>query len=210
MSIEFEIAPIKTWPDGWDSRVFPDRWSPFSAPWSQTMELLERELNHLWATQVRLQLDVTDYQIRRDGMLRNDAKVGYPGVILSFKTSVFGTLSYPCNAFRGHGTQVGWQSNVRAIALGLEALRKVERYGIADRGQQYAGWAELGSGMAVDRMTVQRAQELLLEGAGVIDDGEGDWDWDVIFRQASKRHHPDTGGNEEYFKLLVEAKEKLT
>jgi hypothetical protein len=39
-----------------------------------------------------------------------------------------------------------WQDNLRAIALGLEALRKVERYGIANRGEQYAGWAQLTAG----------------------------------------------------------------
>ncbi len=33
-----------------------------------------------------------------------------------------------------------WQHNVRSIALGLEALRAVDRYGISRRGQQYAGF----------------------------------------------------------------------
>jgi hypothetical protein len=33
-----------------------------------------------------------------------------------------------------------WQHNVRSIALGLEALRAVDRYGISKRGQQYAGF----------------------------------------------------------------------
>lgn len=34
-----------------------------------------------------------------------------------------------------------WQHNVRSIALGLQALRAVDRYGISRRGQQYAGFA---------------------------------------------------------------------
>jgi hypothetical protein len=33
-----------------------------------------------------------------------------------------------------------WQHNVRSIALGLEALRAVDRYGISRRGEQYAGY----------------------------------------------------------------------
>lgn len=33
-----------------------------------------------------------------------------------------------------------WQHNVRSIALGLEALRAVDRYGISRRGEQYAGF----------------------------------------------------------------------
>jgi hypothetical protein len=42
-----------------------------------------------------------------------------------------------------------WQHNVRSIALGLEALRAVDRYGISRRGEQYAGFrAALTSGGA--------------------------------------------------------------
>lgn len=33
-----------------------------------------------------------------------------------------------------------WQHNVRSIALGLESLRAVDRYGISKRGEQYAGF----------------------------------------------------------------------
>lgn len=44
-----------------------------------------------------------------------------------------------------------WQHNVRSIALGLEALRAVDRYGISRRGEQYAGYRAAltaGSGTA--------------------------------------------------------------
>jgi len=42
-----------------------------------------------------------------------------------------------------------WRHNVRSIALGLEALRAVDRYGISRRGEQYAGFrAALASGAA--------------------------------------------------------------
>jgi hypothetical protein len=39
-----------------------------------------------------------------------------------------------------------WEHNVRSIALGLEALRAVDRYGITRRGEQYAGFMQLTSG----------------------------------------------------------------
>lgn len=35
---------------------------------------------------------------------------------------------------------VFWEHNVRSIALGLQALRAVDRYGISRRGEQYAGF----------------------------------------------------------------------
>jgi hypothetical protein len=41
-----------------------------------------------------------------------------------------------------------WQDNLRAIALGLEALRKVDRYGITKNSEQYTGWKQLEAGPA--------------------------------------------------------------
>jgi hypothetical protein len=38
------------------------------------------------------------------------------------------------------------QHNVRSIALGLEALRAVERYGVTHQGEQYTPWKAIGSG----------------------------------------------------------------
>lgn len=209
-SIEYEIKPIQIWPEGWDRYKPPARYSPFSATWSATRELLDRELSYLKARQVTIQIDVTDALIRRDGMLRQGAKVDYPGVILGFDTKGFGGLSYPCNAFKGGPREEGWQQNVRAIALGLEALRKVERYGIANRGQQYAGFRELGSGIISAPMTEARALELLLEAVDAADDDDGSsWEVSDLFRLAASRHHPDVGGDEAHFKLLVEARDRL-
>lgn len=41
-----------------------------------------------------------------------------------------------------------WQDNLRAIALGLEALRKVERYGFVKDDEQYTGFKALTAGAA--------------------------------------------------------------
>jgi hypothetical protein len=206
--IEYKIVPIERWPEGWNRLRPPARRSPFSASWSSTLELLDRELTHLRARQITIQVDLTRDDFRLDGNLRTAARINYPGVIVGFDTKDFGGLSYPCNAFDGKAG-AGWKENVRAIALGLEALRRVERYGIANRGQQYAGFAELGSGIALSSMTHERALEILLEAADTRDDGEGDWDFSVLFRTAASKHHPDKGGDSDYFKLLVEARDFL-
>jgi hypothetical protein len=207
MTIEFDIIPIKRWPDDW-SRNDTGKGSPFSAPWSSTLELLTRELEFLNAKQVQIQIDVEPSKVRKDGMLRADARASYRGVILSFTTKQFGALSYPCNAYEGWGSeQPSWQVNIRAIALGLESLRRVERYGIANRGQQYAGFAELGSGIAVSRMTEEEAWEVLYDLADVIDDpDDGLWEINELFLRAVKKHHPDSGGDPDKFKLLMEAR----
>lgn len=207
MSFEYSIVPIERWPDGWNRDRPPWRPSQFASPWTKTLQLLERELDHLHARQITIQVDLTRDDFRLDGNMRTAARIRYPGVILGFDTKEFGGLSYPCNAFAGNaGT--GWKDNVRAIALGLEALRRVERYGIANRGQQYAGFRELGTGIALASMTQDRAWEILREAveADAWDDG---WTVSEIFRRAAQVHHPDAGGDADYFKLLVEARDYL-
>lgn len=110
--------------------------SPFRAKWAQTIDLLETELNHLKAKEIVIQADCDRSQIRLDGLMRADAKLRGPGVVLSFE-SKHGPLSYPCDQYKD------WQDNVRAIALSLEKLRAVDRYGVTRQAEQYKGWARL-------------------------------------------------------------------
>lgn len=207
--------PIKKWPEGWHESTRNEApWSPFKSDWSSTIDLLDRELRHLGADEALLQLDTAEGNCKLDGGLRADAKVTYHGVILSFESKDHGTLTYACNAFDANRDP--WRQNVRAIALGLEALRKVERYGIANRGEQYAGYAELPSGIAMGaaKMTVEQAAEFLCIQAGwdrvrVVDLISQPDMRESAFRQASKRLHPDVGGDPEFFRTIVEARELL-
>jgi hypothetical protein len=222
------FRPIKVWPDGW--RGDPDRMrtaSPFTASHSETLQLLDRELRHLGATSVSLQVDASDREVRLDGQLRADAKVGHPGVILTVETKNLGTQVYACDRFLGgdwgRRRLAAWQANLRAIALGLEALRKVERYGIAERGQQYAGYRELGTGgieLGRAPMTVEQAAAFICEyqeargEPGAVDFAPGHLIQNsdhaaVAFRGAAKRLHPDAGGDPELFKRLTEARDVL-
>lgn len=112
------------------------RRSPFKATWEKTLDVLESELEHIHATNVVIEADCDRSQIRVDGHLRADAKLRGPGVIISFDTPV-GALRFPCDTFED------WKANVRAIALSLEALRTVDRYGVTRRAEQYKGWSAL-------------------------------------------------------------------
>lgn len=125
------FVAIAEWPA--EQRARFHRSSPFRANYSDTCRLLDRELTALKAKRVLIQLDCDEREIRQDGMPRSDARVRTPAVILSFE-SKYGPLSYPCD------TYATWKDNLRAIALGLEALRKVDRYGVTKTGQQYKGW----------------------------------------------------------------------
>lgn len=189
------FRPIDVWPGELTDEANREGHS-FKASWSDTLELLGREVAYLGADEVVLQVAADERAMRLDGGLRADAKPEHPGVIVSFDSKRHGALRYFTDRFtRNWGHQSpGWQANVRAIALGLEALRKVERYGIANRGEQYTGWSALPSG--ADTSTAY--QELLLATAKMPDGST----WPpspesqlTIYRMALKNAHPDMGGS---------------
>lgn len=133
------VRPIQAWP-GEQTRGRAS--APFRSSWQSTIELLTRELNALKAKTPVLQVAIAESDFRLDGYPRAQAYASHPGVILAFDTA-HGSLSFPCDRFDE------WQDNVRAIALAMEALRKVDRYGITKRGEQYTGWRAIGSAVAM-------------------------------------------------------------
>jgi hypothetical protein len=106
----------------------------------------------------------------QDGMPRANARAHqHPGVEISFD-SQYGRLTYATDVF------TTWQDNVRAIAKGLEALRAVDRWGVAKRGQQYAGFALLTAGPGRE----EHGRQLVELYGGIA--------------EALRATHPDTGG----------------
>lgn len=212
------FRPVLNRPPSWIAADAARPSSPFSAPYSDTLEVLDRELTALDADDAFLQVVLgSDRDLRLDGQLRSDAKVQHPGVILTVESSSRGTLTFGTDRFTDRPAHEAWKANLRAIALGLEALRKVDRYGIAEQGQQYAGYRELGSGPAIVPMTAEAAARLLaehafpdLEGpeleaavAGVVTDPQ------VAYRLAARATHPDAGGSAELFRLVGSAREVI-
>ena len=185
------FAPVKVRPDDWGP---PGGWRPrpFKATYTSTVTLLERELDMIGCTRALLQVDVDSRDVRLDGMLRADARPRHPGVILTVETRKHGTLIYDTDVF-GH-----WHDNLRAIALGLEALRRVERYGIGSRGQQYAGYQELPAVAMSSGWTVESAAAFITE--AILEAGGNDWSTEVkddpsfalaLYREAAELYHPD-------------------
>jgi hypothetical protein len=76
-------------------------------------------------------------------------------------------------------TYTDWQDNVRGIALGLHALRAVDRYGVTKRGEQYAGWKALSQGAGDP--SPERGRRIIAEHGSV--------------NAALKATHPDHGGS---------------
>lgn len=200
--------PLVAWPGELTKYRVPSR---FKAAWSDTLDLLDRELYHLGAKNTVIQMAMRESDFRLDGAPKAHARPDHPGVILS-TDSPYGPLSYPCDRF------THWEDNVRAIALALEALRKVDRYGVTKNGEQYTGWKQLGAGRPTGSMTVEQAAIFLAAATGEPCDGGDFLDAPGVphkasvergYRVAVKRLHPDTGGNVEDFQKLQEAKRVL-
>lgn len=201
--------PIEDWPGPFT----PDRTrSPFSAPLAPTLDLLTRELRLLRAERIVVGLAIPPGKIRLDGLPYADAKASHPGVLLAFD-SRHGPLRYAADRFRRPmDGQEGWQDNLRAIALTLENLRAVDRYGATADGQQYRGYAALGAGtpMPATHLTTDEAVTLIADLAGV-SPVVGDPDSiQRAYRMAARKAHPDTGGDAGTFARLQAARDLLT
>lgn len=173
-------------------------YSPFDATLSATIEQLSRELRMLDAHQIVLQIGYRDQDLRVDGLPRSNAKMIHDAVALSFE-SKWGPLRYETHEFTGryYRNQEGWASNLRAITLAMEALRKVDRYGVSKRGEQYTGWRALPSGSDNEHgiPNAQVAREYLDERYG------GD------LKRALMTTHPDHGGDVQEFHKVMRIKE---
>lgn len=136
----------------------------FKSKWGATLELLGREVDALQGRDVVIEIDVTEADLKLNGELRANARPSSSAVVVAFE-SKHGPLLYRCDRFFTPYYWQGpeWQHNVRAIALTLEALRAVDRYGATETGQQYAGFKALPAGraMSASHMTTEEAWSIL-------------------------------------------------
>ena len=183
------------------------RWT-FKAGHADTITKLRYELEVIGGDQALVEVAVRPQDILRDGagLRANAPQPAHPGVSLTVRAET---------GVRVFATDVceTWQHNLRSIALGLEALRAVSRYGITPRGEQYAGFLAIESGRPAS-MSVEDAARFLIESAGLTRQVDGR---DVtavlespemrrgLYRQAATRLHPDRGGNGAEFTRLTEA-----
>lgn len=178
----------------------------FKATYPATLGLLFREAEKLGARDLVLQVDISERYIRTDGLPYANAKYGSnPGVIVSFD-SAHGPLRYATDAY------TEWQDNLRAIALSLEALRSVDRYGVSKRGEQYTGWRALPAGSSPAFATADEALQWMRAYA------TGQLDLEVpaqmlvrdLYRFMAKLMHPDRGAPRSDWDRLDAARQLLT
>ncbi|MEK6323592.1 MAG: hypothetical protein AABN33_18280 [Acidobacteriota bacterium] len=181
---------------------------PFTATWGKTRTLLERELRHLEATNVIFQVGVHENDIRLDGGVKAGRVWYHPGVILTFD-SPHGPLSYHTDQYEEFST------NVRAIALALEALRAVDRYGVNKRGSQYTGYKRLAAagetGDGRKRITTdEEAAAFIAKHFPEVTVEQllaSSWLFEASYKNAARKLHPDNqeSGDDDAFVDLQDA-----
>lgn len=201
--IDARFVSIVSWP-GTPTPNYRQRSAPFRAPYARTLDLLEAELKHLNAKDVLIQAYFQREDIRNDGWPRSNArKPERPGVILTFDVRKGGNavaMSFPCDTFNG------WEDNLRAIALSLEALRKVDRYGVTRNNEQYRGFAALPAADPNLKRTEAVAFISRVTGIAL---GDVTRDIEGAYRTAARKLHPDSGGRHEDFVVLQRYMEAL-
>lgn len=165
--------------------------SPFGANMlTKTQRLLRREAAQLGADKVVVEVD---------GPLRAD---GAPAVtrlrspaIRVFIDSVHGPLRYDVD------TYAHWEDNLRGVALALEALRSVDRYGVTRHGEQYTGWKALPPGQVSLGAGVNMSRDVALKivadesGVPVAEDAPAEL-LALLIRKAKSQAHPDRWGGD--------------
>lgn len=199
--MEFKFRPIVSWTQPGSPGTTR---GTFKRSYAQVFRDLERELRHLGARDCVLQLDCTERDIRLDGKPRADVRYRTPRIIATFQTSKGQTISM---ASQRYST---WLHNLQAIAMTLESLRAVNRYGVAQGGEQYRGFTALPDSSTAGVMNdVNQAAAFMAALAEVSADALKVRPslLSTAYRWAANKAHPDRGGTAEKFSLVVRAKE---
>lgn len=176
----------------------------------QLMDHLDAELEKIGARNLVIQAGFSEGDLRIDGTPRANCKgPSHPGVVVSFDSDK-GPLMFACD------TYLEWEDNLRAIALTLEHLRAVERYGATKHGEQYRGYTAIpASHDSSGFRSADEAARFLLQAAGfagedpsnVIHNRNGIRD--MVYKKAAGSLHPDRGGSHDQFVKVQQAKALL-
>jgi hypothetical protein len=174
--------------------------SPFDPEMlGKTLEVLSREIRALKPRQAILEVDLRPEDFRQDGAPRAGRVAKTPGIILTLVKTKWGhDIRYEV------GTYDYWDDNLRAVALGLEALRKVDRYGVTKRGEQYVGFKALPAGSNESTMNEAEATEWFEKHASP--------PTHAGYRNLAALYHPDNGrhGDRALWDELERARQALS
>ncbi len=153
---------------------------------SDAIQRLSGELSRLGA---RDELLSTNVALRLDGLPRSgQGEPQDPGAAVYFK---FG--GKPRCLASDRWDRVA--DNIAAIAQHIDALRRIDRYGVGTLDQAFAGYAALPPSAEEWWLVLGVRRDAPLEAIN------------EAFRDQAKKHHPDVGGTHEQMTRLVAARE---
>jgi len=207
-----KFIPFGAWPAD-RPRTKSRKTSPTKRTHAQLLREIETELTRIGAKGGSVEVAMTANELRRDGLMYAGKAPRDPGVILRFTDRERREIVMPSDRY----TSV--EGNLFAIYKTLEALRTVDRHGVALSGQQYTGWAKLGSGGgsdaamslddaaaivirevegdSIDAAQVAEVAQIIQSGAGTITK--------MYVRKARQMAHPDSGGSDFRFSRVQAA-----
>lgn len=138
---------------------------------------LEGELDRLGASNPVLSTNVA---LRLDGRPRSDMEPADPGAAVYFHFRKRATV-LACDRYKRVA------DNIAAIAAHIDALRRIERYGVGTIEQALAGYKALPADSAADWRSV----------FGFATGSRPSWDEvNVAFQKQARTKHPDVGGSD--------------
>jgi len=193
MSSPIDAYPLQ-WPAAWPRAEKPQR-SAFSTSLAAARDEVRRELRLLGATDVVISTNIIT---NLDGTYR--AKQRMPedrGVAVYFKLNGEDQC-FPCDRWL-------WvEENLHAIALSIEALRGLERWGAKEMvAAAFKGFKALPANAIVTPYTAKPWHEVLQ----VAPDASREM-VEAAYRVQAKRLHPDLGGTQADFEALSRAYEQ--
>lgn len=182
--------PIAEWPG--ELRMFRKH-DQFSVSWPTTENDLIDEVFALQPSGTSRRDLLVTIQVATDDIIRDasrlhaKANLRHPGVIVNFGSRL-GEVQLWADAF------YDWRANVRGVALALEAMRKIDRYGVGRGDEQYQGWLALdaGTGSGGSETDEQFIATLINWPLSKVQENR-----DAAGRTALLCAHPDRGGTHE-------------
>lgn len=178
--MRWELAPYS---EPWQGQQQRNTTSRFRSDWATTIRLMAAETEHLDAGLVVVEVDTPLANLSRDRQQFREGQPRTPGVRVCFD-SKHGLQRHATGAFST------WRHNVHAVALSLQALRQIDRFGVSN-GAQYVGFRpalEAGSKPAFDNAR-EAIHWLTEQGRGQGLQGEPAY----LYRQLAKAWHSDSG-----------------
>lgn len=197
MPLNMRVVPLLTWPGAATPRSKRAK-GRFTLPQKRTRYLLEQELGAIDAQDVFIRTWFRMDQIKADGWPYFGQVPRDPGVILTF-TRQGQSVSMPCDHFKT------FDDNLRAIALSLVALRKVDRYNVTRSGEQYRGFTALPLPKDLSPGNGFAASLAVLTALSGHTEQQIRKDFETLrsaFTVAARKTHPDHGGSTESFQQV--------